>query len=464
MFFDESTFGPYDNSERKAQRAYELYEDGNINQALTELNDAIEINPSSSALHFNKALALDTMSKFEDAIGEYEIALALNPVDPEILNSLAVDHTRTGHYDLALQTFEHIHEIDSSFEPCYCNRIITYTEMGQHELAEQMFYMAQQLNPDCALCYYNIGNSLFSRGQYKKAIHCWLRTAELEPTHPQIYYRIAQALWAEGEFERSRESFLKELRINPGDVDVIIDFGLFLLNTGQVEAAKEKFNRALEQDPGCAAAIFYLGETECACGNIEQAHRLYDRAIDRDGSLLGPRFRLAQIALGEGDYQRAKSYLASEVRHAPENSDVLVSMASMFLELQRKCPTVSTLENPEMDYAMHCLLRAIDINSSNPDAYYYLGVLNAMKGQLENAVELFGSTLDIDSEHLGALADSAAVSIKLGRFERAEELLARAMKISGGDNSRLKQLNRTLKRQLIKEKLKSGLFRSRSQG
>ncbi|KPL22392.1 MAG: hypothetical protein AMJ75_08115, partial [Phycisphaerae bacterium SM1_79] len=193
MIFEDMEFGSYDKAEQKAHKAFELYEDGKMTQALDELQTAIELNPANDSWHFNMALTLDSMSRFEDAIKEYETALELNPNDLEILNSLAVDYTRTGQYDLAIDTFEHIQELDPEFEPGYCNRIITYTEMGLHDLAEQMFYLAQQIKPDCALCYYNIGNSLFARGEYKRAIRCWLRTAELEPTHPQINYRIAQA-------------------------------------------------------------------------------------------------------------------------------------------------------------------------------------------------------------------------------------------------------------------------------
>jgi len=209
MVFDDMEFGPYDKAEQKAHKAFELYEDGKMSQALDELQTAIELNPANGSWHFNMALTLDSVSRFEDAIKEYEIALELNPNDMEILNSLAVDYTRTGQYDLAIDTFEHIQDLDPEFEPCYCNRIITYTEMGLHDMAEQMFYLAQQINPDCALCYYNIGNSLFARCEYKKAIHCWMKTAEPEPSHPQINYHIAQALWAENEIERAGQHFLK---------------------------------------------------------------------------------------------------------------------------------------------------------------------------------------------------------------------------------------------------------------
>jgi tetratricopeptide (TPR) repeat protein len=432
MLFDDMEFDSFSEAEHKAKKAFELYEDGKITQALAELDAALEINPANCSWHFDKALTLDTKGEFDDAIIEYEIALQLTPDDLEILNSLAVDYTRTGKYDLAIETFEHIQQLDAEFEPCYCNRIITYTEMGQHDLAEQMFYLAQQLNPDCALCYYNIGNSLFVRGEYKKAIHCWLRTAELEPSHPQINYRIAQAYWAVGDYERGREYFLAELRINPGDVDVILDFGLFLLEVGDVESAKEKFNRILELKPGFAAALFYLGEIVFNSGDYGQAVKLFNEALQKDNRLTGPQYRLAEYALMTGCREEARNHLVSEVKLASEDTNILVSMGSMFLGVG------------DMDYATHCLLRVIDIDCANADAYYYLGLVSAIKGRFEDAVEFFGHALDIRPRDVCALRDSALVYLGMGRLTEAAERIKRALD-SAGDDSQLKALSRRVR-------------------
>ncbi len=438
MVFEDMTFGPYEKGELKAQRAFELYENGKMTQALSELETALEINPSNSSWHFNKGLTLDAINRFDDAINEYEISLQLSPNDLEILNSLAVDYTRTGQYDLAIATFEQIQQLDTKFEPCYCNRIITYTEMGQHDLAEQMFYLAQQINPDCALCYYNIGNSLFARGRYAEAIRCWLRTAELEPTHPEINYRIAQAYWSESDGDesrlRAREHFLAELRTNPGDIDVIFDFGLFLLEVGDIESAKEKFNRILEITPDSAAALFYLGEIAFDSADYEQAAELFNQALKKDNTLKGPRYRLAQCALVEWPKEKGKSskqqvkkdgakdYLLAELRVSSVDADVLVSMGSMFLAIG------------DLDYATHCLLRAVDIDSANADGYYYLGLVSAIKGAFEDAVEFFAHALDIRPEDVSALRDSAAIYLAMGRLADAAERIKKARSLAVDDS------------------------------
>jgi tetratricopeptide (TPR) repeat protein len=448
MIFDDLEFGPYDASEQKARLAFELYEDGKMSQALIELDMAIEVNPASSSLHFNKALTLDAMARFEDAIGEYETALQLSPEDPEILNSLAVDYTRTSHYDLAIETFEHIQELDPEFEPSYCNRIIAYTEMGLHDMAEQMFYLAQQIKPDCALCFYNIGNSLFARGQYKRAIRCWIRTAELESTHPQIHYRIAQAYWSDGDFENSREHFLIELRSNPGDIDVIFDFGLFLLEAGDIEPAKEKFNRILELNPDFAAALFYLGEIAFNNRDYERAVELYNQASEKDRTLQGPCYRLAQHALMMGRKTEAAAYLLSELKLTLEDAATLVSMGSMFMEI----------DDPA--HAMHCLMRAIEVDGANADAYYYLGVVSALRKDFKNASEFFAHALDLRPEHIPTLRDSASVCLATGRLADAADRIKRARSLDGND-LQLRKLDRTIALARAKQRITNTFARFR---
>ena len=449
MIFDDMEFGSYDKAEQKAHKAFELYEDGKMTQALDELQTAIELNPANSSWHFNMALTLDSVSRFEDAIKEYETALELNPYDLEILNCLAVDYTRTGQYDLAVDTFENIQQLDPEFEPGYCNRIITYTEMGLHEMAEQMFYLAQQIKPDCALCYYNIGNSLFARGEYKRAIRCWLRTAELEPTHPQINYRIAQAYWSEGKTEQSREHFLAELRINPGDIDVIFDFGMFLLEAGDIEAAKEKFNRILELNPDFAAALFYLGEIAFNSNDCERAAELYNQAFQKDGLLQGPCYRLAQQALREDQKTKARAYLVSELKLALEDANTLVSMGSMFLAIG------------DTGYATRCMLKAVDLDCANADAYYYLGVISAIKGEFEDAAEFFAHTLDIRNDYIPALRDSVSVYLAMGKLTDAAEKISKARALDGSD-PQLKRLERTIIAARIRSRIMDSLRRIRS--
>jgi tetratricopeptide (TPR) repeat protein len=429
MLFDDSIGGPFDQAEQMAIKACEHYEDGQTEQAIRQLDQALEINPSNSCWHFDKALALDSLNRFDDAIKEYEFALQLSPGDAEILNALAIDYTRIGFYDLAIETFEQVEQLEPTFEPSYCNRIITYAEMGKHEQAEEMFYMAQQINSKCPLCYYNIGNSLYIRKLYKKAILCWQKASELDPQHPQINYRLAQACWANGDIEQAKQYFLEELRRNPADFDCIGDFGIFLLQTGEIESAREKFNRIIEMNPDCAPALFYLGEIAFSNNDFKKAIEFYEHTIEKDGAMAGPRYRLALCNFFAGKIERARGYLAVEMQLAPDNPEILVSMASIFIKLG------------DLDYASSCLLRAIDHDNECDDAFYLLGCINIIKQKQENAQELLSIALEKNPKKSSALKELAHLMLSTGNFRQADDLINGLKRLSLADPE-LKKLER----------------------
>jgi tetratricopeptide (TPR) repeat protein len=98
----------------------------------------------------------------------------------------------------------------------------------------------------------------------------------------------------------------------------------------------------------------------------------------------------------------------------------------------------------DMDYAMHCLLRVIDIDCANADAYYYLGLVSAIKGRFEDALEFFGHALDIRPRDVRALRDSAVVYLGMGRLAEAAERIKKALALADED-SQLRMLDRRVR-------------------
>ena len=213
----------WSDAERRVERAQELFEQRKWHEALEELRAAININPYNSAWFFNIGLTLDELGRTDEAIEAYEQALLIDPDDLQSLNRLGVDQHQAGQFKSALTTFNRIQVIDPSFEPSYCNRILTYSEMGDHEKAEEMFYLARLYKEHCPHCYYYMGCSLAMRGMYDKAIYCWKKTLDLQGNHPQVHVRIAEALRRKGDLEQSRRYYLTGLRQQPGNTAALLD-------------------------------------------------------------------------------------------------------------------------------------------------------------------------------------------------------------------------------------------------
>ena len=72
-------------AERRAERARELFETDRFEEALEELQAAIELNPYNASWHANKGVILDSMERFDDAIEAYLSAHDLEPNDVDIV-------------------------------------------------------------------------------------------------------------------------------------------------------------------------------------------------------------------------------------------------------------------------------------------------------------------------------------------------------------------------------------------
>lgn len=416
---DDEPEDGWGQSEQLALEAYQHYEDGRMSLALDKLRSAMEMNPHEGSLYFNTALTLDALECYDEAIECFKQALEYYPDDPEILNCLAVDYTRTAQYDLAISIFEHIERIAPNFEPAYCNRIITYTEMELHEQAEQMFYLAQQLNPECPICFYNIGNSLFSRGLYGRAIWCWEKTASIDAEHPQINYRIAQAYWADGQTQKSQQFFLAELRRNPGDTDILMDYATYLMDAGQPQQAGEKLRWILELKPAYAPALFYLGELARLDGRNAQAMELYQESIDADGSMPGPRYRLAQLLLDAGNADAARSHLQRELRLMPDDEEIAVGMGNLFLRLD--CH----------EAAIQCFLKAIDSEPLFGQACLGLGAAMMKKRDYQMALHYLEMVMEAKADLPQSYLYAALIFEHLEDYAMASQMLHKGAACTG---------------------------------
>ena len=420
MFDSMDDFGfshEWDQAEQMATEAFELYEHGQMAEAMEKLDGAIRQGPEHGEWFFNMGLTLDALEEYDKALEFYERALECAPDDVEIMNCLGVDYTRTAQYDMALTIFERIEQLDPSFEPCYCNRIITYTEMEQHDKAEQMFYLAQQIEADCALCYYNIGNSLFSQQDYERAIWCWEKCAEIEPNHPQIHYRLAQACWVSGQGSRAREEFLIEIRKNPANLDILLDFGLFLLESGNFESAREKFNRILEFDPAFAPAHFYLGEVFRLQADTRRADRCYHKAIECDAAMSGPRFRLAELYTPQGRVQKSIQLLRAEFRLGVDDIDVLKAMGWMFLNAD------------ELTDACNYFIQALAEVESDYEPYFGLSMTLLVHGDYSGAFDCIEQALMLDANRAELYLCAGWLHYKLAQWDAALDCVQRCRQI-----------------------------------
>ena len=419
------------NAEARVQRAHDLYDEGRWAEAAAELRAAIDINPYNASWYFNLGLTLEVMEDYERACEAFKSALDLEPNDLEAMNCLGVNMTRQGKYSEALEYLDQIERIDPTYEPSYCNRIITYTEMGLHEKAELMFYLARQVKDECPLCLYNIANSLYARQEFDRAIDCWRQTLRLDEDHPQARARIAEAYWAKGDLNKAREYYQAELRRNGEDADTLLDYGELLMAMDRLARAEAVFRRALELDPQAAAAHFCLGELAAKRKRTERACREFRRTLQIDPDYPGAHAKLAGILVRGGRVQEAAKHILAELKHCGDDTEMLQELGQLLLDAHLT------------RYANSVLGRLVSLAPRDPYAHHNLAVSFFKMDRLEEGIRHCRRALKLKPEYPLALYNLALAHMKKGQIPRARRYAERALTIAPSDEN-IRQLSRRL--------------------
>jgi tetratricopeptide (TPR) repeat protein len=422
----------WDDAESRVEKAHELYERGRWEEALNELKAAIAINPYNGSWFFNLGLTYDALDRFDEAITAYRKALEMEPEDVEILTALGHDCNRAGEYDEAIGFFQRVEAIDASFEPGYCNRIVSYSQKGDHDKAEEMFFLARQYKEKCPVCYYAIGNSLFDRGMFDRALWCWQQVLEIDPDHPRVHARIGDAYWAKGMLSEARTHFIEELRATPGDLDVLLDLGELLIEMGQMQAAAEKFRQVLELSPEESTAHYHLGELELQDGNLVDAMAQFRRVLRNDRTFPGAHLKIAHIYRQQGDRSEALYHANCELAQQTNDEETLLELGNLFMDLTQ-------LGSAEV--AFHRVLAG---NSQNATARHDLAVTLMMAGRTDEGIEQARMALRIQPKHMLAMQNLALAYLSKKDFTRARFWLREALDIAP-DDEQLKSLQTRLR-------------------
>lgn len=134
------------------------------------------------------------------------------------------------------------------------------------------------------------------------------------------------------------------------------------------------------------------------------------RALDFSGLVT-----LGRNAIGRGDFSQAADYFVRAVSIDPNDVDLRVSLGFVLIQRRRLA-----------DARVH-LNRAILIASGNANAFYLLGRVAHMQGDLAAAVENFSEALQIQPDFEAVFGDWATACMQLGRVPEAKSILADAI-------------------------------------
>jgi Flp pilus assembly protein TadD len=197
-----------------------LYNAGRIDEAATEFEYVLRVNPGYTKAHVGYAQLLKDKSKFDLALTHYEEALRLEPRNAEVRAAYATVLER----------------------------------IGRREEAGNEYREAIRLNSGSGRVLYSYGVFLNKKGQIDEAIAEYEKSLRVDPNLADAHCDLGIALAAKGRLEDAEKHFLAAERLQPNNADIYNNLGGIYLSQGNNSQAILQCEHALRLNPNLKPA------------------------------------------------------------------------------------------------------------------------------------------------------------------------------------------------------------------
>ncbi|NOS67149.1 MAG: tetratricopeptide repeat protein [Candidatus Peribacteraceae bacterium] len=219
----------------------------------TLLTNVLVHYPESHVAHNNIANAWRLEGRLDDAIGEFEKALAIRP-HAKIYANLGAVYRKQGKIPEALEVYRKGIELNPHSREIYMGRSLVWIAQKNYVAAEQDLLRALQEDPTYLEAHINLGATYAYQGNMQKAIEQYRIAINLNPFYPDVRFNLGVALQSTGDIEGAMAQYERAVHLAPRSIAARINYGILLYKTGDADGAREQFEEILTIDPENATA------------------------------------------------------------------------------------------------------------------------------------------------------------------------------------------------------------------
>jgi tetratricopeptide (TPR) repeat protein len=243
--------------------AHALYDQGRLEDAVTELRQAISLDPSSAILHHNLALTLKEQKKVTEAIGEFRKAIELDPQLAYPHYNLGLLLEELGKLDEAMAEYRKATEIDPKNADALTNLGNALDIQGKQDEAIAKYRQAIALDPKHAMAHYNLGYVFHMRDQWAAAAAEYRTSIDLNPRYFKAHGGLGSILYLQGNLPGAEKELREAVRLEPSSAISHSNLGLVLAARGEFVEAEAEHREALRLQPDYGDGYSHLGAFLC---------------------------------------------------------------------------------------------------------------------------------------------------------------------------------------------------------
>jgi tetratricopeptide (TPR) repeat protein len=200
--------------------------------------------------------------KFESGEALWSYTLTRYPNCWEAHNNLGIAVAQRGEVDEALDQFQKALALNPRYAEARYNLGLAFAQKGRIDDAMAQYQKALDADPNIAQAHNNLGNAFLQKGNLDQAIAQYQSALAIDPNIAQARNNLGDALLRKGEMDEAVAQYQKALAIDSGIVQAHRSLGIILLRKGRWDEAIAQFQEVLRLNPGSMTAQEDLAQAE----------------------------------------------------------------------------------------------------------------------------------------------------------------------------------------------------------
>ncbi len=229
------------------------FRNGRLDEALERFDAMPEGVRQSYSVQRNRALALELLGRYEEALGALDRAHEVRPDDHEVHLLKGIVHLKAHRASKALEALRAYRTSPKLRKPSavyYAYTVLASAVAGDLDYAVAVGREGLGQYPESGPILVNTGAVLERRGEVEAAEALYKRAVAVSPAPPQAHKNLGDQAWARGDHEAARVQYERAVKLSPrlGD-DVYTRLGTLAFKDNDRDVALLLWRRALDLNP-----------------------------------------------------------------------------------------------------------------------------------------------------------------------------------------------------------------------
>ncbi len=393
------------------------------NRAVSLFLRALNKNPSNSEYSLNLGIAYTKLGQHNQAIEIFKKLSSLYPNNIEYMCYLGIGYRETGYLLEGLKKFNMANKIEPNNPMVLLNIAVTYDRLNWHKKTKNILDKAINIDPKNSEILSNMGVLSIKSGDTTQAIELLNKAIALDKTNSLAYNYIGTLNIAKNNWGKAKINLENAIKYGTKDVSTFINIARVYTNIGDNKKAMKYTKEAILLAPNNFTARKLFSELLVKSNLLEEAANNYNEyldlcqdddsaritlshilskldykeeaveqmefVIDRNQGVLKYDIELANLYRKIGWYKIGFIKYKNLYKSHPKNLDILWGLGSICYLIGN-----TNRQNSDMyDKSLFYLKTAIDIDSNNEDALYWMGLVQLNYKQDKMLAKRYWKTL-----------------------------------------------------------------------